>query len=114
MAAPDNSNSWTKLSEQEIQNQGYDPVFGVPVAEVIGHHSGSNSIKRIQTREDGTLAFGGLYLPDYDYIGVTYPDTVTETYTYKSGGSSGSTVAVVTVVFTNSTKEFISSLERTT
>lgn len=40
-----------------------------------------------------------------DYIKVTYPNTTTEVYTFKNGGASGTTVATITVVFTDSSKE---------
>lgn len=48
----------------------------------------------------------------FDYIGAAYPDTTTETYTYKNGGSGGTTVATITVIYTDTTKEFISSVTR--
>lgn len=34
----------------------------------------------------------------YDYVGVTYPSSTASIYTFKTGGVSGSTVAVLTVV----------------
>lgn len=40
----------------------------------------------------------------YDYVGVIYPDTVTEIYTLKTGGASGMTVATVTLVYSDATK----------
>ena len=42
--------------------------------------------------------------PAHDYVGVTYPDTITEVYTFKTGGSSGTTVQTITLVYTDSTK----------
>lgn len=56
---------------------------------------------------------GGILIKSYDYIGVTYPDGVTEVYVYKIGGSSGTTVATVTMVYTDSTKASISTVTRT-
>ncbi len=49
----------------------------------------------------------------YDYIGASYPNSTTEVYTSKSGGSGGSTQQVVTVVYTDATKANISSVTRT-
>jgi len=49
----------------------------------------------------------------YDSIVASYPDTDTEVYTYKSGGLSGTTVAVIEVIYTDSTKEVLDSVERT-
>lgn len=48
--------------------------------------------------------------PFADYVGVTYPDNVTEVYTYRVGGSSGSIVRVVTVVYSNSSKSELASI----
>jgi hypothetical protein len=48
----------------------------------------------------------------FDYIAATYPDTVTEVYTYKSGGVGGTTVATLTVIYTDDTKEILSSVAR--
>lgn len=54
----------------------------------------------------------GLNLPVFDYISIAYPTTVQEVYTYKSGGSGGTTVATVTVNYVDATKEFISNLTK--
>lgn len=44
----------------------------------------------------------------YDYVEVFYPnDNITERYTFKYGGSLGTTVSVVTIVYTDSTKDKI-------
>lgn len=59
-------------------------------------------------------ASGGVLVSEnFDYVGASYPDTVTEVYTYKTGGSSGTTVATVTVVYTDATKETLTSVTRT-
>lgn len=65
---------------------------------------------------DTPYRLGGLgrfVTEKFDYIGVAYPNSTTETYTYKSGGSIGTTVATVTVVYTDSTKDNVSSVART-
>ncbi len=54
----------------------------------------------------------GFNIPKYDYIGVAYPDSVTETYTYKTGGSSGTTVGTLTIVYTDSTKASLTSVTK--
>jgi hypothetical protein len=48
----------------------------------------------------------------FDYIGVTYPTTTSEVYVYKTGGSGGTTVSTITLVYTDTTKGFISSLTK--
>lgn len=51
----------------------------------------------------------GLYIPPHDFISLTYVAAGNgvgeiETVTYKSGGSSGTTVAVTTLVYNSSNK----------
>lgn len=54
----------------------------------------------------------GFQIPSYDYIAATYPTATTEVYTYKTGGVSGTTVAVLTLTFTDATKNVLSSVEK--
>lgn len=49
----------------------------------------------------------------YDYVSVAYPVNTTEVYTFKKGGSSGLVVSIVTVVYTDDTKESLSTVTRT-
>lgn len=49
----------------------------------------------------------------FDYIARTEPDGVTDIFTYRSGGESGSVVATITVVYANSSKSNISTIART-
>lgn len=44
-------------------------------------------------------------------IVVTYPDSVTEVYTFNQGST---TLYALTVIYTTSTKDVLSSVERTT
>lgn len=48
----------------------------------------------------------------YDAIVVTTGST-TDTYVYKTGGTSGTTVATVVVTFTTSAKDILSTIVRT-
>lgn len=50
----------------------------------------------------------GFWIPENDYFSVAYPTTVQEVYTFKNGGVGGTTVAIVTVNYTDATKEFLS------
>jgi len=59
------------------------------------------------------LAIAGLVTEPFDYIGATYPTSASEVYTYKTGGSGGTTVATVTVVYTDSTKANLSTVTKT-
>jgi hypothetical protein len=53
---------------------------------------------------------GAIVAVNYDQILATYPDPVTEVYTYKL---TGSTVATVTVVYTDNTKANLASVTKT-
>lgn len=55
----------------------------------------------------------GLSIPEFDYVAATYPTGSSEVYTFKTGGSGGTTVAVVTVVYTDSTKANLSTVTKT-
>lgn len=63
--------------------------------------------------EDTLLKVPGLSIPIYDYVSMALSagDT-TETYTFKTGGSGGSTVATVTVVYTSSARTVLSSVTK--
>lgn len=54
-----------------------------------------------------TVQYNKLIKSEFDSIYATYPDTVTEVYTYKR---LGVTVGTVTVVYTTSTKDVITSV----
>ena len=54
-----------------------------------------------------------LITDPFDYIGATYPDTSTEVYTYKLGGAGGTTVGVITCVYSDAvTKEILLSVTK--
>ena len=56
--------------------------------------------------------FGSLITDNYDYVSVAYPLTTTEVYTFKSGGSGGTTKATVTLVYTDATKANLSTVTK--
>lgn len=58
------------------------------------------------------LKVPGLSIPIWDYMSLSTV-TNTETYTFKSGGSGGTTVAIVTVVYTDATLATISTVTKT-
>lgn len=55
---------------------------------------------------------GGLIQEAYDYIALTEAST-TDTWVFKTGGSGGTTVATVTITYTDSNKGTISTVART-
>lgn len=64
-----------------------------------------NGENKVAVRVGGTVGTGGLLNGIiYDYVAVTYPDVDEEVYTFKTGGSGGTTVATITVIYTDATK----------
>ena len=59
------------------------------------------------------LNLGGLIKTSYDYVSVSYPDGVTEVYSFRLGGVSGKLVATITLVYTDSTKANLSTVAKT-
>lgn len=80
----------------------------IDAKKVAGYSwDGSNWVRTPST-------MGKLVTEKFDYIAATYPDTSTEVYTYKSGGSGGTTVATVTVAYSDAvTKQIITSVTKT-
>lgn len=73
--------------------------------------SGTQVAQRVKVV--GTISVGSGGLLDgvvFDAIVASYPDSITEVYEYKLGGTGGTLNATVTVVYTDTTKEFISSV----
>ena len=61
-----------------------------------------------------STGYVGLSIPAHDYISASYNDgAFTETYTYKTGGSGGKTVATVVIVYTDATKNKLVSTTKT-
>lgn len=69
---------------------------------------GLNTSGTINTKETtGLVPFA------FDYISANYAGATSDVYTYKTGGSGGSTVATITVNWTDATKSVLSSVVRT-
>ena len=65
--------------------------------------------------DDQPIEVKGNLLSDIEFDAITtdFPDAVTEIYFYMTGGISGSIVATITVVYIDSTKKLIDTVERT-
>lgn len=59
------------------------------------------------------IAGRGLILPLYDYSSMVVSPATTETWTFKTGGSGGTTVATLVIVYTDSGRGTISSVTKT-
>lgn len=75
--------------------------------------AGTLGFKRV-TLVDASGNAAGIGLPAYDFVSMALSagDT-TETYTFKTGGSGGTTVATVAIVYTSSSREVISTVTKT-
>ena len=84
-------------------------------ASLIESTETANQAARAIVNPDGTNVFAGLLSGvTWDFLQVTYPTTTTETFTFKDGGSGGTTEAVVTITYTDTSKDDIDTVERTT
>lgn len=61
-----------------------------------------------------TLDFLDLANVRANYFDVSYPDTVTEIYTFRKNGPSDPIVCQITIVYTDATKSFIANGTRNT
>lgn len=56
----------------------------------------------------------GMNIPTYDYVAMVLSvGNTVETYTFKTGGSGGTTVATVAIVYTDNTRAVVSTVTRT-
>jgi hypothetical protein len=84
-------------------NVANNPIGSYPV-KVTREGAGAGVVNVQHVNVDN---IAGLSLPEYDYFAVTYPLATQEVYTFKTGGSGGTTVATVTLNYTDATKEFL-------
>jgi hypothetical protein len=54
----------------------------------------------------------GLALPTFDYTSQAQA-TLTDTWSFRSGGAGGTLVATITITYTDATKAVISNVART-
>lgn len=55
----------------------------------------------------------GLAIPTHDYESYNTSGSTTDIITFKRNGSGGTTVATLTIVYTDSTKATVSSITKT-
>ena len=59
------------------------------------------------------IAVNGLSLNQFDYVARAYDSNVTETWTFYSGGSGGTLVNTIVIVYTDSTLATILNVTKT-
>lgn len=55
----------------------------------------------------------GLSMPPYDYVSLGTTNGSTDVWTFKTGGSAGGTVNVITIIYTDAGKGTISTVTKT-
>lgn len=94
------------------QNVANNPNGSYPVG--IFKTAGNAELQAVVAVDStGNEITSGLIMPSYDYISAAYPLTTQEVYTFKTGGSGGTTVATITVNYTDATKANISTVAKT-
>jgi hypothetical protein len=80
-----------------------------PPAAITGYATSANQLPdNHQVKVSNTL----IIVP-FDYIGASYPNGFTEVYEYYTGGSTGTLVGTITVVYSDeNTKQIITSVTK--
>ena len=95
----------TPKSIPEILNSSYDPSARMLVVEPMVFDPTANTLGR-------SYPSNALNLKPYDYVSRSL-DTATETWTFKSGGASGTTTNTVVIVYTDTSLSAILSVTKT-
>lgn len=94
----------TQWTTQELLNLNLDDSTSPPRLVVgTGVWNGSAWV----------AASSGLGLPAYDYVSMAISPATTETWTFKVGGASGTIVATVEIVYTDSSRADVSTVTKT-
>lgn len=100
-----------KRTDQYILNASYDEDFDLLATELLGY-DGTN-VQRVKTDTSGNLvSVAGFAIPVYDYCSQSQASTA-DTWTFKTGGAGGTTVATITIQYTTSDKSVIQSVTKT-
>jgi len=105
-----------KHTSQAIDNWSFDETYNQQAVEILTENAGGTALERQKTiaTEKTLQAVAGFVVSGYDYVSASYNDPAfTETYVFKTGGSGGTTVATITVIYTDATKEKLVSVTKT-
>lgn len=103
-----------KRTSQTIDNLSFDESYQLSAfIPMVENEAGTAVSRQKEIATESTLqTIAGFGIPAHDYIGVAYPTATREVYTYKNGGSGGTTVATITVNYTDTTKEYVTDLTK--
>ena len=105
---------------RRVRKVGTKFVFDDEPLQVSIASGGGSSVQSSLIRNGNSVAvvnsdgssIGGLTPNnDFDYIDIQQTSATVETYVYKQGGSSGTTVQTITVTYTDSTKNDLDKVE---
>lgn len=100
----------TKRTSQYIANLEHDEDLELKKVMPYGWTGTAAVAQKVNSA--GELLISSLVPEKYDYIAQAQAAT-TDTWTYKTGGSDGTTVATVTITYTDATKAVIDNVART-
>jgi hypothetical protein len=75
--------------------------------------NGSGDFAEVTNGNLNVVTSNTLITSPFDYISASYPTATSEVYTYKLGGSGGTTVGTITVNYTDSSKVSITNVAKT-
>ena len=102
----------TKYTSQEMNNSSFDELTGINTVEIVGADGIVKNPATEAKQDDEIVMLGsiaGFNIPEYDTIEATYPTGTTEVFTYKKATA---TVGVITVAYSDSTKEVLISVTK--
>lgn len=107
------ANPFTKVidkivySLQEMFNMSFDNDFNQNTTEQLVYDPTANNLLR-------AYPANALNLKPFDYVARSLAgDNITETWTFKSGGSGGTQTNQVVIVYTDTTLSYISTVTKT-
>lgn len=119
MSNPTDGYNPTREQQQNMDNLSFDRKYLVnSVENLVEDEAGTKVERMVQPMKESTAKDGSqktqittsLINFVFDSVYLNEPDTVTEVYTYKL---SGDTVATITIIYTDDSKETLISCIRT-
>jgi hypothetical protein len=99
------ANTNTTNTPQHILNQSFDTTFEKLLAIGMTFDPTTGTLSRGYPQNP-------LNLKPFDYVSMVISPATTETYTFKSGGASGTVTNTVVIVYTDSTRADISTVTK--
>ena len=97
----------------QIEQREHVEISNVGVKRVLIDGYDGTNIHDLAVDTNGVLKIAsGFNIPINDYISLTQA-TLTDTWVFKTGGVGGTTVATITITYTDSGKGTISTVART-